>query len=371
MTGSRPALSLAQVLLCALLGLLFATITIPGRQAWGETPEFEPPSWQSDPVKIFATAGASGLEASKEFRLTSEQKHKLTYRPWVIEIAEKDGREIKAGSIRLFELEGAKWKRVDGGEITLEANKPKLLDFQISQKDIGAGDYLGNLEFRSEATGTDGSKAAGIFSVPVVVKVKAGWLIPALLLAVGLAVGWGLTWYRKEKLPEHQLILGIQELEEAARVANFVSGDAGYDDFASAIRVAKAAVLLNDLNKAEAQLKAAKTLLIDHVGKAGQALLAAAGAPQNLVADRAPAAKSAKLKLELYYYVSYALALALLAAGGFHELYVSNKIFGSNGIPDYIAVFVWGFGSQATTQALGQMVQSWNLPAFNKPPAQG
>jgi len=67
-------------------------------------------------------------------------------------------------------------------------------------------------------------------------------------------------------------------------------------------------------------------------------------------------------QLRLFTWTSYAIALIFLAGSGFSQLYVDNPTFGANPWKDYFALLAWGFGAEATRDAVTKMVQGWGLP---------
>jgi hypothetical protein len=75
--------------------------------------------------------------------------------------------------------------------------------------------------------------------------------------------------------------------------------------------------------------------------------------------------RGANLRLKSFIWTSYAVAVVLLAGAGFSELYVDNSTFGSNPWKDYFALMAWGFGAEATRDAIAKVVQSWGLPGLN------
>lgn len=59
----------------------------------------------------------------------------------------------------------------------------------------------------------------------------------------------------------------------------------------------------------------------------------------------------------------YTVLMIVLAGSGFHELYSQNPIFGANGFSDYMTLFAWGFGAEATRSSFTQLMSSWGHPA--------
>jgi len=68
-------------------------------------------------------------------------------------------------------------------------------------------------------------------------------------------------------------------------------------------------------------------------------------------------------RLRILTWLSWAVALLLLGAVGFNELYVTKATFGATPWADYLALFVWGFGVEVTRDAVVKMVQGWGIPA--------
>lgn len=72
----------------------------------------------------------------------------------------------------------------------------------------------------------------------------------------------------------------------------------------------------------------------------------------------------ARLRLRLFTWASYVIALAMLVGAGFGELYVTNETFGANAWDDYFALLAWGFGAEATRATIAEMVRGWGLPGL-------
>mgnify|MGYP006266949735 CR=1 FL=1 len=66
-------------------------------------------------------------------------------------------------------------------------------------------------------------------------------------------------------------------------------------------------------------------------------------------------------RLRWFTGVSYAIALLFLTGAGFNQLYVDNPTFGANPWKDYFALLAWGFGAEATRDAITKMLQGWGL----------
>jgi hypothetical protein len=75
----------------------------------------------------------------------------------------------------------------------------------------------------------------------------------------------------------------------------------------------------------------------------------------------AEAPKQAYRRLTQFRWLTRMVALLLLAGAGFVELYTTRATFGVNGWGDYFALLAWGFGAEASRQAISQVVESWGL----------
>ena len=59
--------------------------------------------------------------------------------------------------------------------------------------------------------------------------------------------------------------------------------------------------------------------------------------------------------------VSYGIAIVFLGWAGFIQLYVDNPNFGASPVKDYFALLSWGFGAEASRDAVTKMIQGWGL----------
>ncbi len=78
-----------------------------------------------------------------------------------------------------------------------------------------------------------------------------------------------------------------------------------------------------------------------------------------------PAGASSRLRWFLY--VTYAVALVLLAGTGFNEAYVKKLTFGADLWADYFALLIWGFGAEATRDSVTTTLRGWGTPIDGKP----
>ncbi|MGC9468755.1 MAG: hypothetical protein ACP5HS_09195 [Anaerolineae bacterium] len=85
------------------------------------------------------------------------------------------------------------------------------------------------------------------------------------------------------------------------------------------------------------------------------------GLPTVRVQSLETASVAAQRRLRWFTWLTYGIAVVLLALAGFVELYGSRADFGAKGIVDYFTLLAWGFGAEATRSAISDMVQSWGL----------
>lgn len=85
------------------------------------------------------------------------------------------------------------------------------------------------------------------------------------------------------------------------------------------------------------------------------------GLPDVRVQSLTEQTAAAGRRLRWFTWLTYAIAVILLALAGFVELYATSPDFGTNGIADYFGLLAWGFGAEATRSAISDMVQSWGV----------
>jgi hypothetical protein len=78
--------------------------------------------------------------------------------------------------------------------------------------------------------------------------------------------------------------------------------------------------------------------------------------------------EKANVRLRLFVWTSYAIAVMFLAGAGFVELYVDKPKFGATPWRDYFALLAWGFGAEATREAVTKTVKNWQLPGVKEAP---
>lgn len=81
----------------------------------------------------------------------------------------------------------------------------------------------------------------------------------------------------------------------------------------------------------------------------------------------AESAAGAQSRLRWFSYSGYAIALLLLAGAGFNEVYAKKPAFGAEPWADYLALLLWGFGAEATRDAVASTLRGWGVAVDGKP----
>jgi hypothetical protein len=76
--------------------------------------------------------------------------------------------------------------------------------------------------------------------------------------------------------------------------------------------------------------------------------------------------QKANWRLKVFLWASYAIAVTFLAGAGFNELYADKPTFGAAPWRDYFALLAWGFGAEATRDAVTKTVKNWQLPGVKE-----
>ncbi|WP_019505717.1 hypothetical protein [Pleurocapsa sp. PCC 7319] len=76
--------------------------------------------------------------------------------------------------------------------------------------------------------------------------------------------------------------------------------------------------------------------------------------------------QKANLNLKIFAWSSYAIALLLLVGAGFSELYIDNETFGDRPFRDYFSLLAWGFGAEASREAIAKAIEGWGLAGLDK-----
>ncbi len=88
--------------------------------------------------------------------------------------------------------------------------------------------------------------------------------------------------------------------------------------------------------------------------------------PIGMTFDFQKSLEKANLKLKTFAWSSYAIALLLLIGAGFSELYVENETFGEQPFRDYFSLLAWGFGAEASRDAIAKAVEGWGFAGLDK-----
>lgn len=89
-------------------------------------------------------------------------------------------------------------------------------------------------------------------------------------------------------------------------------------------------------------------------------------APIGIDRDLATNLLKANFNLKIFAWVSYAIALMLLVGAGFNEMYLKQDTFGERPFGDYFALIAWGFGAEASRDAIGKTLEGWGLSGLDK-----
>jgi hypothetical protein len=73
----------------------------------------------------------------------------------------------------------------------------------------------------------------------------------------------------------------------------------------------------------------------------------------------------ASRNLIIFNWIGYGIAVILLAGAGFGQLYIAQSTFGANRWTDYFSLLAWGFGAEATRDAITKVVRDFKLPGLN------
>ena len=89
-------------------------------------------------------------------------------------------------------------------------------------------------------------------------------------------------------------------------------------------------------------------------------------APIGMTFDFQKGVQKANRNLNAFVYLSYAIALLLLVGAGFSELYDKNNTFGEQPFRDYFSLLAWGFGAEASRDAIAKAIEGWGLAGLDK-----
>jgi hypothetical protein len=67
-------------------------------------------------------------------------------------------------------------------------------------------------------------------------------------------------------------------------------------------------------------------------------------------------------RLQIFSIAGYLTTIAFFAGTGFNQLYLESPTFGANGIKDYFTLIAWGFGAEATRNAITNAIRKTDTP---------
>jgi hypothetical protein len=211
---------------------------------------------------------------------------------------------------------------------------------------VAAGAYAGELRFSAP----DNRR----FALPFTLSVKHGLSVPLVVIVLGCIISVVLNLYttQQRRLDELQL-----ELDRILRVAH--EWQVEDPEFREAVRLAQNAIEARSADVAQSKVEAARARMIEVGRTAGGAVRTARAR------SVPPVLGTARQRRIAFWTWSYGIALLLLVITGLNTLYLDNPTFGA-GRFDYLGLFLWGFGSQATADSIGRLTSSWNLPGLNR-----
>lgn len=233
--------------------------------------------------------------------------------------------------------------------------------FQDFEK--GPGSYSGKISVEISDPGVG---RIGTTVLPYTLTVKHGVLLPLIVLVFGCALAVALRWYNAEQREIDSLYAALQRIVETAtrsgipRPSSDQTGS-NLSAFWTDVSEADAALMQGDMERAKAEIEAARNALITLIGQNGAVAQAYSPSEEKLPPIGDP---QAVLRLRMVTLTMYAVGILGLIYAGLSALYLNDDDFGK--FTDYFALVVWGFGSQATTSAVGKILASWNLPGFGR-----
>ena len=75
------------------------------------------------------------------------------------------------------------------------------------------------------------------------------------------------------------------------------------------------------------------------------------------------------LRYRLYLTFAALISLVLLCVLGMQQLWASNPVFGAQPLIDYLTLFIWGLGANATTSGVTQVLRNFGMtvPSLAEP----
>ncbi len=252
---------------------------------------------------------------------------------------------------------------------------PKVLTLHYFNPPGRAGRYEGVIrvsvqeqEEAATSNGNGGDPEILNFTIPFTLTLKDGPWLALFVLLFGLGLGMANTWYRSGQMKLDKIATDLDHLVDLAKLRGITPEQNGCPAFWKEVWQVKWHLQLREVgNASQALTEASKALETCLAQNLGQAEAATGLSDQRTSQPSLDFAKSARLRRWIYLSVSYLVALFLLGFFGFTELYRGKPTFGA--AIDYIALFLWGFGVEASRDAAMKLVSGWKLPGLDRVPA--
>lgn len=229
-------------------------------------------------------------------------------------------------------------------------------------------------------------------SVPVIVRVKDPWYLPFTLLVFGVLLGTTVSSYSRSGRLTDEISVSIASLRTQLKndiesdpkiplsfvvpISNLLidaesEKDAGNLD-AARKSINKARSLWNEwLHQREElkykhkydhdqpisnlpELEITGTKSVDDTGTEISSLPSDDNFILQAITNLIP---NPNQRLQIFSIAGYLATIAFFAGTGFNQLYLESPTFGANGIKDYFALIAWGFGAEATRNAITNAIR--------------
>ncbi len=230
-------------------------------------------------------------------------------------------------------------------------------------------------------------------SVPVIVRVKDPWYLPFTLLVFGVLLGTTVSSYSRSGRVADEIAVSIENLRTqlesdqkipssfALSISKLLSKarsekESGNLDL-SRKSINNARSLWNEWlqlreelkykNKHEnnppianlPELEITGTKSVDDTGTEIPSLPSDDNFVLQAITNLIPKPNQ---RLQMFSIAGYLATIAFFAGTGFNQLYLESPTFGSNGIKDYFALIAWGFGAEATRNAITNAIRKTDTP---------
>jgi hypothetical protein len=189
------------------------------------------------PVTFASTVSPSNSSAAVEPTVTNRQPD-VTILPPTLAIATTRGQvetrtllirsSVPIGNVQIIPLE---LNHIDGQSVLpRSAIQPDripttpsepflsiLVTFDL-QPSIRSGEFTGNLLVSYQAAEQD-----NILTIPITIRIKDRWLIPLIVLVIGVILGTRVSIYRTQGRPRDQILVRIGQLRSQMRADNEIS----------------------------------------------------------------------------------------------------------------------------------------------------